>query len=146
MWQEVYYERYDVTRREYYREFVKKSMPYSIKCKSGRTKDFLVKLLKSDGLKYVEGSQCLGLLVNLELKRFCSYPKPCEMPHSSKYTEERFLLEVYFPWRYDYGDGVMPDWAVAHEVACYRSFLKASFEPEPGMTEEELHEELIVFI
>lgn len=40
----------------------------------------------------------------------------------------------------------MPDWAVAHEVACYRSFLKASFEPEPGMTEEELHEELIVSI
>ena len=42
MWQEVYYEHYDITRREYYREFVKKSIPYSIKCKSARTKDFLV--------------------------------------------------------------------------------------------------------
>lgn len=144
MWQEIYYEHYYENCRGHYWEMEEKILPYSIKCRNGRTKKALEELLRKDGLRGVWGTQCRGLLVNLELKRFCSYPMPAKMSciGSHSYTEEEFLSEIYYPWYLKAKYGVDAETArqlVDMYLEKYRSRCR-----EPGLSDEEMLEEQIV--
>ena len=100
MWEEVYYEHYaENCRGCYWKE--KKQLPYGVKCTSAQEKEQLEKLLRSDGFRCVGSSACIALLINLELKRYCSYPKAAVMSciNNRLLSVETFLEEVYHPWR-----------------------------------------------
>ena len=141
MWQEVYYE----TGKGNYRETEEKILPYSVKCRSGQTKSALENLLRRDGFRCVGGSDCLGLLVNLKLMRFCSYPKPAAMSciRSYSYSVESFLSGVYLPWYTNKRYGTKPEDMRLFRSMRYRSFIQ--YYRNVGLTDEEILEKLACF-
>ena len=99
MWQEVYYEHYVENCRDRYWE-EEKQLPYSVKCKSVQEKEQMEKLLKYDGFQCVCSTDCMALLINLQLKKYCSYPKAATMSciNHRSFSVENFLVEIYHPW------------------------------------------------
>ena len=90
MWQEVYYKKID----EYDLGIGEKHLPYSIKCKDLDEFKFLTKHIGRRGYKCVEKIEGqYAVLVNNELKRWCTYPKPAKMScvNDRILTVEEFL-------------------------------------------------------
>ena len=66
MWQEIYYEYYSANCKGDFWVLEEKILPYSIKCRNGRSKKAVEELLRKNGFRCVYESQSAGLLVNLE--------------------------------------------------------------------------------
>lgn len=146
MWQEIYYDYLTKNSKGQYCGMGEKILPYSIKCKNAQTKKALEELLRKNGLKNVCGSQCRGLLVNLELKRFCSYPRPASMSciGNHSYSEESFLSEIYYPWYLQTKYGIDGETArPLVDMYLEKYFCRCC---EPGLTDGEMREEQIVMI
>ena len=146
MWQEIYYEYYSANCKGDFWVLEEKILPYSIKCRNGRSKKAIEKLLSENGFRGVYESQSAGLLVNLEFKRFCGYPRHASIScvDSHSYSEEEFLSEIYCPWHLKTNYGV--DAETARPLADmylekYRSYCR-----DPGMSDEEMQEEQIVLV
>lgn len=76
MWEEVYYKELDENDGGKGRSI----LPYSVKCKDMEELDGFIHYLDEMGfvcVEKIEGQK--ALLVNLKLKRWCTYPKPCTM-------------------------------------------------------------------
>ena len=79
MWEEVYYEHYEDNCLDAYWE-EQKVLPYSVLCKEEKEKRQLCKLLGKYGFKGVGGDPRLkGILINIQFKRWCFYPRPASM-------------------------------------------------------------------
>ena len=89
MWEEVYYKNLN----EDYEGKGKRILPYSVKCKDMEELVSFIHYLEEKGfecVEQIEGQR--ALLVNLDLKRWCTYPKPCTMSCKNRrtYTVEEF--------------------------------------------------------
>ena len=77
MWHKVYYRE---TNREYH-GIGKQILPYSVKCKDLDEFKSLINRLRRRGYKCVDQIEGqYAVLINTELKRWCTYPKPVKMP------------------------------------------------------------------
>ena len=144
MWKEVYYKNYaDHCRDRYWEE--EKLLPFSVKCRSNQEKKTLEALLRFDGFKCVGGSQCLGLLINLRLLRYCSYPMPVQMPciDNRSFSTQSFLAGVYHPWHENRKYGVKLEEIKAFQQLRENSFI--AYCRRQGVTDEELIEKLSRF-
>ncbi len=90
MWRKVYYKETD---REY-NGIGKRILPYSVKCKDLDEFKSLTNRIRRRGYKCVDqiGGQ-YAVLINTELKRWCTYPKPAKMPciDDRTLTAEEFM-------------------------------------------------------
>lgn len=142
MWQEVYYEHYFENCTDRYWEKEEKILPYSVKCKTVEEKKALETLLKNDGFKCVGGSDCIALLINLKLKRYCSYPKPASMSciHSRSFSVENFLYGVYHPWYANHQYGIrLEEMKEFHRI---RESSAIAYYRNQGLTDDEILEKL----
>ena len=89
MCEEVYYKELD----ENYEGKGRMILPYSVKCKDNEELNRFIHYLSVKGfmcVDQIEGQR--ALLVNLELRRWCTYPKACAMSckNSHTYTVDEF--------------------------------------------------------
>ena len=90
MWEEVYY-------KSLGRDFEGKGrriLPYSVICKDKDELNKFIQYLDKNGYECVEQLEGQkALLVNTDLKRWCTYPKACSIScmNHRNYTVEEFL-------------------------------------------------------
>jgi len=101
MWEEVYYKELDENDEGKGRRI----LPYAVKCKDKEELEaFIIYLEEKDFVcvEQIEGQK--ALLVNLELKRWCSWPKACAMSckNSKTYTVDEFKKLYYSTRVYPY--------------------------------------------
>ncbi|MBR0272714.1 MAG: hypothetical protein IJQ59_01310 [Bacteroidaceae bacterium] len=90
MWQEVYYKVIDNDDIG----IGKRSLPYSVKCKDLTEFKALKHFIGRRGYKCVEQIEGqYAVLINTELKRWCTYPKPASMSciDDKTLTAEEFM-------------------------------------------------------
>ena len=90
MWKEIYYKELDRN----YEGKGKRILPYSVKCKEMEELEWFIQYLEEKGfvcVEQIEGQR--ALLVNMELKRWCTYPKAVYMSCKNRktYTVEEFV-------------------------------------------------------
>ena len=90
MWKEVYYKAFDITDEGRGRRI----LPYSVICKDRDELEMFIQYLNDNGYECVEQLEGQkALLVNTDLKRWCTYPKACAMSckNHRNYSVEEFL-------------------------------------------------------
>ena len=90
MWEEVYYKCLDKN----YEGKGRRILPYSVICKDMNELGEFIQYLTDKAftcVEQIEGQK--ALLVNIELKRWCTYPKPCAMLCKGRrnYSVEEFM-------------------------------------------------------
>lgn len=94
MWEEVYYKELD----ENFEGKGKRILPYAVKCKDMEELEAFIQYLTDKWfycVDHIEGQK--ALLVNLELKRWCSWPKSAAIScmNGKTYTTQEFKKLYY---------------------------------------------------
>lgn len=135
MWEEVYYKELD----ENYEGKEKCILPYAVKCKDKQEVDEFIQYLADKGftcVDQIEGQR--ALLVNLELKRWCSFPKPCAMSckDGKTYTVDEFKKLYYSVRKFPYTSEIIEHYR--------KDFLKALLnikdKGKPFLTDEQAND------
>ena len=106
MWEEVYYKELN----EDYEGKGSRILPYAVICKDVNELAGFIKYLEDKGfccVEQIEGQK--ALLVNMELKRWCTFPKACAMSckDSKNYSVEDFKRLYYSTKKYPYSTEVI---------------------------------------
>lgn len=132
MWEEAYYKELD----ENYKGKGRSILPYAVKCKDKQELDEFIQYLTDKCFFCVD--QIVGqraLLVNLELKRWCSFPKPCAMSckDGKTYTVEEFKKLYYSVRKFPYTSEIMEH----YRKDFYRALLNIKERGNPCLKEEQ---------
>jgi hypothetical protein len=101
MWEEIYYKELD----ENCEGNGGRILPYAVRCKDINELEWFVNYLEKKGftcVEQIEGQK--ALLVNLELKRWCTFPKAAAMSckDSKTYSVDEFKKLYYSSRKYPY--------------------------------------------
>lgn len=132
MWEEVYYKELDKNDDGKGR----KILPYSVKCMDNEELDRFTNYLSEKGfvcVEQIEGQK--ALLVNLELKRWCSWPKAAAMSckNSKSYTVEEFKKLYYSTRKYPYTTEIIDH----YRKDFYKALLKVKDKGKPCLTKKQ---------
>ena len=132
MWEEVYYKELDENDEGKGRRI----LPYAVKCKDKEELEaFIIYLEEKDFVcvEQIEGQK--ALLVNLELKRWCSWPKACAMSckNSKTYTVDEFKKLYYSTRVYPYTTEIIDH----YRKDFYKALLEEKEKGVPCFTKEQ---------
>ena len=132
MWEEVYYKSLDKSAEGKGR----KILPYSVICKDMNEFGEFIQYLADKGFTCVdriEGQK--ALLVNLELKRWCTFPKACAMSciDGKIYTVEEFKKLYYSIRSLPYTSEIIEH----YRKDFYKALLDIKDKGKPCLTEEQ---------
>lgn len=132
MWEEVYYKELD----ENYEGKGMKILPYAVKCKNKEELEAFIIYLDEKGfvcVEQIEGQK--ALLVNLELKRWCSWPKAAAMSckNGKTYTVDEFKRLYYSTRKYPYTTEIIDN----YRKDFYKALLEVKEKGKPCLTEEQ---------
>ena len=132
MWEEVYYKELN----EDYEGKGRRILPYAVKCKDMEELEAFNIYLEEKGfvcVEQIEGQR--ALLVNLEMKRWCSWPKVAAMSckNSKIYTVDDFKKLYYSTRKYPYTTEIIDH----YRKDFYKALLEIREKREPCLTEEQ---------
>lgn len=132
MWEEVYYKELN----EDYEGKGRKILPYAVKCKDKEELEAFIIYLEEKGfvcVEQIEGQK--ALLVNLELKRWCSWPKAAAMSckNSKTYTVGEFKRLYYSTRKYPYTTEIIDH----YRKDFYKALLEVKEKGKTCLTEEQ---------
>lgn len=132
MWEEVYYKELN----EDYEGKGRRILPYAVKCKNMEELESFIIYLEEKGIvcvEQIEGQK--SLLVNLELKRWCSWPKAAAMSckNSKTYTVDEFKRLYYSTRKYPYTTEIIDH----YRKDFYNALLEVKEKGKPCLTEEQ---------
>ena len=128
----VYYKELD----ENYEGKGRRILPYAVKCKDEQELEDFIQYLTDKWFFCVD--QIIGqraLLVNLELKRWCSVPKACAMSckDGKTYTVEEFKKLYYSVRKFSYTTEIIEH----YRRDFYKALLNIKEKGKPCLTEEQ---------
>ena len=132
MWEEVYYKELD----ENYEGRGHCTLPYVVKCKDEQELEEFIQYLTDKSFSCAD--QIIGqraLLVNLELRRWCSFPKACAMSckDGKTYTVEEFKKLYYSVRKFPYTSEIIEH----YRKDFYKALLNIKEKGKPCLTEEQ---------
>jgi hypothetical protein len=132
MIEEVYYKELD----ENYEGKGRRTLPYVVKCKDEQELEEFIQYLTDKSFSCAD--QIIGqraLLVNLELRRWCSFPKACAMSckDGKTYTVEEFKKLYYSVRKFPYTSEIIEH----YRKDFYKALLNIKEKGRPCLTEEQ---------
>ena len=132
MWEEVYYKELN----EDYEGKGRRILPYAVICKDVDELAGFIQYLEEKGfycVEQIEGQK--ALLVNMELKRWCTFPNPCAMSckDSKNYSVEDFKRLYYSTKKYPYSTEVIEH----YRKDFYKALLEIKEKGKPCLTEKQ---------
>lgn len=132
MWQEIYYKEFD----EDYMGKGHRILPYAVRCKDEKELEEFIEYLTDKWffcVSQIDGMR--SLLVNLELKRWCSFPKACAMSckDGKTYTVEEFKKLYYSVRKFPYTSEIIEH----YRRDFYKALLNIKEKGRSCLTEEQ---------